>query len=114
MQRGVPFAEKLIVSDDDAQAMERTLGTRTVPMLTVGAQVLRGMSESEWIAYLDAAGYPRTSQLPKGWQPAAATPLVARSAAPASAPARAAAPQRATPAPAPAVLPPPAPGGIRF
>lgn len=114
MQRGVPFTEKLIVSDDDAQAMERTLGTRTVPMLTIGAQVLRGMSESEWIAYLDAAGYPRTSQLPKGWQPAAATPLVARSAAPASAPARAAAPQRATPVPAPAVQPPPAPGGIRF
>ena len=114
MQRGVPFSEKLIVSNDDAQAMERLLGTRTVPVLTIGTQALRGMSESEWIAYLDAAGYPRTSQLPKGWQPAAATPLVARSAAPASAPARAAAPQRATPAPAPAVLPPPAPGGIRF
>jgi glutaredoxin len=114
MQRGVPFTEKLIVSDDDAQAMERTLGSRTVPMLNIGTQALRGMSESEWIAYLDAAGYPRTSQLPKGWQPAAATPLVARSAAPASAPARTAAPQRATPVPAPAVLPPPAPGGIRF
>jgi len=112
MQRGVPFSEKLIVSDDDAQAMERTLGTRTVPMLTIGAQVLRGMSESEWIAYLHAAGYPRTSQLPKGWQPAAATPLAARSAAPA--PVRAATPQRAASVPAPAVLPPPAPGGIRF
>ena len=115
VQRGVPFTEKLIVSDDDAQAMDRTLGTRTVPALTIGAQALRGMSESEWTAYLDAAGYPRASQLPRGWQAPAATPLAARSsAAPASAPARAAAPQRAAPVPAPAVLPPPAPGGIRF
>lgn len=115
VQRGVPFAEKLIVSDDDAQAMERTLGTRTVPTLTIGAQALRGMSESEWTAYLNAAGYPRESQLPRDWQAPAATPLVARSsAAPASAPARAAAPQRAAPVPTPAVVLPPAPGGIRF
>jgi glutaredoxin len=115
VQRGVPFTEKLIVSDDDAQAMERTLGTRTVPALTIGAQALRGMSEGEWTAYLDAAGYPRASQLPKGWQVPTATPLVARSgAAPASAPARAAAPQRAASVPAPAVVLPPAPGGIRF
>jgi len=115
LQRGVPFSEKLIVSDDDAQAMERTMGTRTVPALTIGAQALRGMSEGEWAAYLDAAGYPRESQLPRTWQAPAATPLVARSsAAPASAPVRTAAPQRAAPVPAPAVVLPPAPGGIRF
>lgn len=115
VQRGVPFTEKLIVSDDDAQAMERALGTRTVPSLTIGAQALRGMSEGEWMAYLDAAGYPRESQLPRNWQAPAAAPLVARgSAAPASAAARAATPQRAAPVPAPAVVLPPAPGGIRF
>ena len=96
--------------------MERTLGSRTVPALTIGAQALRGLSEGEWTAYLDAAGYPRQSQLPRGWQAPPAAPLVARSSAPAaSAPARAAAPPaRTAPVPAPAVPLPPAPGGIRF
>ena len=115
LRRGVPFSEKLITSDDDVLAMERTFGARTVPSLTIGAQALRGLSESDWSAYLDAAGYPRESQLPRGWQAPAATPLVARSTpAAASAPARSAAPPRAAPAPSPAVPLPPAPGGIRF
>ena len=108
LQRGVPFTEKLIVGEDDAAAMSRLVGARTVPTLTIGAQALRGLSESEWASYLDLAGYPRESKLPKGWQAPASAPLVARPAAraaPAAAPARA--------APAPAVEPPP-PGGIRF
>lgn len=109
LQRGVPFTEKLILGDDDAAALQRTLGSRTVPTLTIGTQALRGLSESEWASYLDLAGYPRESQLPKGWQPAAATPLTARqSPRPASAPAAAA---DAAPAPAPSVTPP---SGLRF
>ena len=107
-QRGVPFTEKLILTEDDAQAMERSLGARTVPSLTIGKQALRGLSESEWAAYLDAAGYPPESALPKGWQAAPAAPLAPRrvEAAAASRPAPAA------PAPAaPSVTPPP---GIRF
>jgi glutaredoxin len=112
MQRGVPFTEKLVVSEDDAAAMERLFGARTVPSLTIGAQALRGLSQSEWAAYLDLAGYPRESKLPKGWQPPSATPLVARVAPrPASAPEAAApAAPRSTPTPAA----PPTPGGIRF
>ena len=114
LQRGVPFTEKLIVSEDDAAAMERVFGARTVPSLTIGAQALRGLSQSEWASYLDAAGYPRESKLPKNWQPSPATPLVVRSAPrPASAPlAAASAPVRSAPAAAPTV--PPAPAGIRF
>lgn len=111
LQRGVPFSEKLIVSDADTEALERLSGARTVPTLTVGAQVLRGLSPGEWASYLDLAGYPRESKLPKGWQPAPAAPLVARNAPPAptaSAPARAAA---RAPAPAPEVSPP---AGLRF
>lgn len=107
--RGVPFSEKLVASDEDVAALERLSGARTVPTLSIGAQVLRGLAQDEWASYLDLAGYPRESRLPKGWQPAPATPLVARSAprpaaAPASAPAR----------PAPSTLTPAAPGGIRF
>jgi glutaredoxin len=115
VQRGVPFTEKLIVSDDDATAMERVLGARTVPSLTIGTQALRGLSQSDWTAYLDAAGYPRDSKLPKNWQAPAATPLVVRkSGRSASAPlATASAPARSAPAAAAPVLPP-APAGIRF
>jgi glutaredoxin len=112
VQRGVPFSEKLVLSDDDAAAMERVLGGRTVPSLTIGSQVLRGLSPSDWTAYLDAAGYPRESKLPKGWQAPAATPLVVRAS-----PRPASAPEGAASAPArnaPAAVVPAAPAGIRF
>jgi glutaredoxin len=114
LQRGVPYTEKSILNDEDVAAMERAVGARTVPSLTIGAQSLRGMSQSEWASYLDAAGYPRESKLPKSWQPAPATPLVARSS-PRSALAPAAAaspPTRGAPADVP-VLPAGA-AGIRF
>ncbi len=108
-QRGVPYSERLISSEDDAAALERAVGGRTVPALTIGAQPLRGLSESDWTAFLDAAGYPRESRLPRGWQPPAPTPLVTR------VPVR---PAAATPPPAavpeaPANEPPPA-GTLRF
>ena len=68
-QRGVPYSERLIVSGDDAAGARAPVGGRTVPALTIGAQPLRGLSEADWTAYLDAAGYPRESRLPRGWQP---------------------------------------------
>jgi len=112
IQRGVPYTEKRIVSDDDVAALERVVGVRSVPSLTIGAQALRGLSPTEWNAYLDAAGYPRESRLPKGWQASAATPMVER------VPARAAAAAPAASAPAPPrVAPqalPQAPTGLRF
>jgi glutaredoxin len=116
VQRGVPFTEKLIVSEDDASAMERALGARTVPSLTIGSQALRGLSQADWTAYLDAAGYPRESKLPSNWQAPAATPLVLRpSARPASAPrAAASAPARSTPAPDAIPVVPPGGSSIRF
>jgi len=115
VQRGVPFTEKLIVSEDDAVAMERVLGARTVPSLTIGSQALRGLSQADWTAYLDAAGYPRESKLPSNWQAPAATPLVARrSARPASAPPAASAPARTVPAPVAIPVVPPAGNNIRF
>lgn len=109
--RGVPFAERVVATDEDAQALERLVGGRTVPALTIGSQALRGLSETDWAGYLDAAGYPRESRLPRGWQPPAATPLVERVT-----PTARTAPQSAAPAPAPAAAPepPPAPGSVRF
>lgn len=111
--RGVPFSEKTITTNEDIEALKRLAGTPTLPMGTIGSQQLKGYSEQEWSQYLDAAGYPRTSQLPPGFQRPASAPLVAvQPAAPASKP------QPAT-ASAPPTAPslPPAPaynGGIRF
>lgn len=85
-QRGIPYTERRVSTEDDAVALERLTGGRTIPTLAIGAQALRGFNPADWSTYLDAAGYPRESRLPKGWQPAPASPLVAREAA-ASAPA---------------------------
>ncbi len=115
-QRGVPYRERLIATEQDAQMLNSLVGGRSVPALTIGAQPVRGFSETDWQAYLDAAGYPRESKLPRGWQPPAATPLAeatprpVASAASAPAPARRAAPSRT---PAPAADPAPE-GGLRF
>ena len=76
-QRGVPYSERSVSNDDDISALQRLTGGRSVPALTVGAQALRGFQEQDWQATLDLAGYPKESRLPRGWQPAPISPLVA-------------------------------------
>lgn len=80
-QRGIPYVEKRAASDEDHHALVRITGGNTIPVLTVGSQVLRGHNPNEWANYLDAAGYPQESRLPRGWKPPAATPLVAKTEA---------------------------------
>ena len=109
--RGVPFTERRVLTNDDAEALDRLTGGRSVPTLTIGSQALRGFAESDWQSYLDAAGYPRESQLPRSYQPPPATPLVERRPE--------APPPVARPAPPaePIAAPPtttPSPTGIRF
>jgi glutaredoxin len=98
-QRGIPYAERSVTTTEDSEAFKRIAGANDVPVLTIGAQVLRGYSNADWAQYLDAAGYPTTSALPPGYKHAQATPLVpprtvtqtpaARPIAPAPAPAAA-------------------------
>jgi len=114
MTRGVPFAEKTIASKEDIEAFKR-MGASTVPVLTIGSQQLKGFSDSEWDQFLDAAGYPKDSQLPPSYVPNPATPLVAVGDSPrAPAPARqAASGQSAQPA-ASSETATENPAGIRF
>ena len=106
-QRGVPYTERLVITDDDVQALERTVGWRTVPTMVIGSQTLRGLAADEWTSYIDLAGYPKESRLPRGWQQAAATPLTTPPSNPLPTP-----PQQAvTPDP---LAPPRPPGSIRF
>jgi glutaredoxin len=111
-QRGIPYAERLVATEVDAEALQRLTGGRELPALTIGQQALRGLSAETWNSYLDSAGYPRESRLPAGYAFAAATPLTERRE-----------PAPAVQAPAPARVQPepvePAPSaapvtGIRF
>jgi len=108
-QRGVPFSERLVASDEDNDALERVAGSREVPTLVIGAQVMRGLNTEAWGSYLDAAGYPRESRLPASYQYRPATPIVDR---------REPAVARTAPASvspqAPAIAAPAGAGGIRF
>jgi glutaredoxin len=107
-QRGIPFNERLVVTGEDSEALERLSGAREAPTLTIGTQTLRGFAAEVWASYLDAAGYPRESHLPAGYQYRPAAPVVDRRESVAARPDTATAPY--TP-PSPAA---PAPGAIRF
>ena len=108
-QRGVPYAEKQVQSPEDAVALERLVGSRDVPALAIGTQMMRGLAPEVWGSYLDAAGYPRESRLPASYQYAAATPIVERREA------KPPAPEASAPAPdTPAAPAPASPSGIKF
>ena len=81
-QRGIPFSERQVQSTEDKDALERLSGGRDTPTLSIGSQILRGLSPETWASYLDAAGYPRESQLPANYQYPAAAPVVARAPVP--------------------------------
>lgn len=108
-QRGVPYTERLASTDADADALHRLTGGRSIPTLTVGRQVVRGLQEADWLALLDLADYPETSVLPRQWAPAPAQAVAAghpdanaastRSALPAAPAPVAATPNAANPAP---------------
>jgi glutaredoxin len=109
--RGVPYSERRVENNEDTLALERITGARTVPALAIGAQVLRGWNNVDWASYLDAAGYPKESKLPRGWPAASVSPLTARTA---PATADAAPPPTRPPAAPPPDAPAQAPGSIRF
>lgn len=114
--RGVPFTERTVTTNDDIEALQRLAGAPRLPFATIGSQHIRGFSEPEWSQYLDAAGYPKVSQLPPSYRNPAPRPLVAVQEAPAPQPQRQAAqaPQeRAEAAPAEGSAPS-NPAGIRF
>lgn len=118
-QRGVPFTERTVSTNEDIAALQRLSGNSSLPFGTVGGQQLAGFSDAEWTQYLDAAGYPKQSQLPSNYRQPGPTPLVAVKAveptpAASDAPARAAAQRQRPPAPVNEGPTPSNPAGIRF
>jgi glutaredoxin len=114
--RGIPYAEKTIATPQDVAALQRLTGGSNVPTVTIGSQVLNGFSEVEWGQFLNAAGYPQTSQLPPGYRQPPATPLVAAAPARPATPAAPARPAAAAAPAAPAMAPSGGsnPAGIQF
>ncbi|MDR2127607.1 MAG: glutaredoxin family protein [Burkholderiaceae bacterium] len=118
--RGIPFTEKTVTTNNDIAAFTRLTGNNQLPALTIGGQRLNGYNDAEWSQYLDAAGYPKTSQLPASYRrpppaplaPAPATPVAPQ---PATTSNNADAPPPATGAPvAPQRVTPDNPAGILF
>ncbi len=74
--RGVPYSERTIGTSTDFDAF-KALGfsDNSFPAMTVGRERLVGFESGAYDRVLNAAGYPRTSQLPKSFKQAAATPM---------------------------------------
>lgn len=117
VQRGIPFAERTVNTNEDIEALQRLSGTNNLPFGSVGGQQLVGFSQADWSQYLDAAGYPKQSSLPVNFRRSVATPLVSVKTAEAApkvttAPAAAARPTPTTPVPSGPT--PSNPAGIKF
>ena len=114
--RGVPFAEKTVITAQDAEALQKLSGSNSLPFLTIGAQHVAGFSASEWTQYLNVAGYPERSRLPANYRAPQSTSLSPSEKASAPAPAASAA-EPATPVPPPVGtirISPVNPAGIQF
>lgn len=113
--RGIPFSERTVSTPQDADALQKFNGDASIPVLTIGGQRLKGFLAADWSQYLDAAGYPKTSQLPPNYRNPVPAPLVPP---PPPVPVngnRSVAPAEREPAPSPAPAPSPGnPAGIIF
>lgn len=73
--RGVPFLEYTVLTPEDGQALRRLSGDTVLPFITIGGQKITGFNERELHLFLDAAAYPKTSNLPASYRQPAAIPL---------------------------------------
>jgi glutaredoxin len=112
-QRGVPFNEYSVATNDDYAALQARFGGTSVPVVLIGSQSMKGYSSNDLQSYLDAAGYPAQAHL-VGYSWAPAAPLAPRNAnAPAAAANDPDQPAQAASAPTP-LPPPPSTNGIQF
>jgi hypothetical protein len=82
--RGIPFAEKTVISNEDIARLREIGGDVQLPLLVIGRTTQKGFSTDSWDNVLSAAGYPETSKLPKSYRnpPAEAAAPAPKLAAP--------------------------------
>lgn len=73
--RGVPYAERLVLYQEDVQRLEQLTAATDLPVLRVGQLWQLGWLADDWQRLLDQAGYPRQSRLSARWKPASPLPL---------------------------------------
>ena len=81
-ERGVPFTERTVTTNEDLQEFRRLTGGLRLPHVTVGTLSQNGFHPEIWQSLLDAAGYPKGSMLPRSFQWASPQPLVPAKAEP--------------------------------
>ncbi|HCI14968.1 MAG TPA: glutaredoxin family protein [Gallionellaceae bacterium] len=58
-RRGIPFAEKNLVTKDEIDAFKAASGGDNVPALGVGKSYIHGFNDGRWHGELDIVGYPK-------------------------------------------------------
>ena len=113
--RGIPFTEKTVTSDDDIALFKQESPDGTAPVVTVGARKSVGFLQGAWSSLLDNAGYPASPAWPRDYPTVAATPLPPTTRAPAQSLAPATPPRSPDAVAAEAPAPPAGnPSGFRF
>ena len=74
-QRGIPFTEKTISSNDDIAKLKKETGDSQLPSLLLGSKKFLGLTTDEWQAGLTLATYPESNKLPKEYRYPAPEPL---------------------------------------
>ncbi len=60
-KRGIPYTEKLLVTQKDIDDFRQQSGIEGIPTLAVGNSYLKGFQSEQWNSELDIAGYPKAS-----------------------------------------------------
>lgn len=111
-QRGIPFIEKTVTTNDDQQKLQEAGSSGQLPLLLVGGARRIGFEAGAWNETLTHAAYPAQRRLPAGYHNPVATPAAPPAAVEEHAPAPAPEPERAAPAPKPPA--PVTPPGFKF
>jgi glutaredoxin len=75
-QRGVPFSETKIITQEDSDAFRKDSGQDKVPSMRVGKTWVNGFLAKQWNDELDFAGYPKRA--PYRTKPATSPPPTAQ------------------------------------
>ena len=82
VKRGVPFTEKTVQTQADADAFKRIgFEQPAFPAMSVGRERTTGLQTDDWERLIDAAGYPKSASLPPGYRHPPAQSLSPRHAA---------------------------------
>jgi glutaredoxin len=73
-QRGIPFSEKTVKSNDDQQKLKEAGSDGQLPLLVVGKDKRIGFEAGAWNEALASAAYPKQKVLPRNYQYPAAVP----------------------------------------